>query len=112
MSEIIYSWELLPNAVSDYFSPGVIWTRLPLGKDSDELISNFFFQAYQEYMQLYLYFVDNAEKISRSRATLLSEGQKKYLNYRAEKDPARNMFVRFYGKDWANEYIHNVLFPL
>ena len=47
---------------------------------------------------------------SSSRAEYLLEGQRRYLNYRAEKDPARSMLTRFYGKEWTESYIHNILF--
>ena len=36
----------------------------------------------------------------------------RYLRYRAEKDPARGMFKRFYGEEWTEEYIHGFLFDL
>ena len=38
--------------------------------------------------------------------------QRRYLNYRAEKDPARGMFNRLYGSEWTEEYIHGFLFDL
>jgi len=31
----------------------------------------------------------------------LKEGQLRYLDYRAEKDPARGMLTRFYGEEWT-----------
>ena len=40
------------------------------------------------------------------------QAQKRYLNYRAEKDPARGMFTRLYGEEWTEEYIHGFLFDL
>ena len=40
------------------------------------------------------------------------DGQKSYLNYRSKKDPARGMLTRYYGKDWTEKYIHNVLFKI
>ena len=59
---------------------------------------------------LYLELVDEAVQVSSSRAEYLLEGQRRYLNYRAEKDPARSMLTRFYGKEWTESYIHNILF--
>jgi phycoerythrobilin:ferredoxin oxidoreductase len=42
----------------------------------------------------------------------LLAGQKRYTRYRAEKDPARGMLSRFYGSEWTEAYIHDVLFDL
>jgi phycoerythrobilin:ferredoxin oxidoreductase len=42
----------------------------------------------------------------------MSKAQLRYLRYRAEKDPARRMFKRFYGQEWTEEYIHGFLFDL
>ena len=42
----------------------------------------------------------------------IKESQIAYLRYRAEKDPARGMFTRFYGEKWTEEYIHGWLFDL
>ncbi|MDE5090798.1 MAG: phycoerythrobilin:ferredoxin oxidoreductase, partial [Trichodesmium sp. St18_bin3_1_1] len=49
----------------------------------------------------------NPEKLAA-----IKEAQLRYLRYRAEKDPARGMFARFYGHEWTEEYIHGFLFDL
>ena len=52
---------------------------------------------------------------SQSRTSALADieqAQLRYLRYRAEKDPARGMFTRFYGTEWTEEYIHGFLFDL
>ena len=39
-------------------------------------------------------------------------GQKQYMRYRAEKDPARGMLRGFFGNEWTESYINNILFDL
>ena len=100
----------LPTEAKPYFSPGFLWTRLPLGAKGDQIISQIIKPAFIEYMSLFLEFISSASEVSSERALLILSGQKSYLNYRAEKDPARGMLNRFYGKKWTEEYINNILF--
>ena len=71
------------------------------------------FAAFKDYLEAYLKFVDEAEEITdtESLAKIL-QAQRNYIGYRAEKDPARGMFKRFYGEEWTEEYIHGFLFDL
>lgn len=71
------------------------------------------FAAFQEYLQAYLDWVEQAEPITDpTQLAAIEAAQLRYLRYRAEKDPARGMFTRFYGPDWTEEYIHGFLFDL
>ena len=95
-----------------------VWYRarmviLPtLGKEGDELIDRVVNQAFRDYLSLYLELVEEAEPVEQARSTQLLAGQKRYTSYRAEKDPARGMLTRFYGSEWTEAYIHDVLFDL
>ncbi len=71
------------------------------------------FAAFQDYLRIYLDFVEQAEPIyDPHELTAIEQAQLRYLRYRAEKDPARGMFTRFYGPEWTEEYIHGFLFDL
>jgi len=102
----------IPEEAQPYFSPAFLWTRLPLGEEGNRLIETVIRSAYQEYLELYLNLVDEAKPVSDARAASLLAGQHRYTTYRAEKDPARGMLTRFYGADWTESYIHDVLFDL
>lgn len=102
----------IPSEAEPYFSPAFLWARLPLGAASDELISTIVFQAFVDYLDLYLQLVQEAIPVSDDRSELLLNGQRRYTRYRAEKDPARGMLGRFHGTDWTEAYIHEVLFDL
>jgi phycoerythrobilin:ferredoxin oxidoreductase len=98
-----------PEDARPFFSPAFLWTR----PQQNEVVETQVFDAFKAYLQAYLDFVDQAEPITD--AALLKEieqAQLRYLRYRAEKDPARGMFNRFYGSEWTEEYIHGFLFDL
>ncbi len=98
-----------PDEAQQFFSPAFLWTR----PKEDQVVETTVFDAFKAYLSVYLDLVESAQPISDS--TGLAEvlaAQKRYLNYRAEKDPARGMFNRLYGSEWTEEYIHGFLFDL
>jgi phycoerythrobilin:ferredoxin oxidoreductase len=102
----------IPSEAEPYFSPGFLWTRLPLGQEGDELIRSAVFPAFMAYLNLYLQLVEEATPVEEDRRQELLAGQHRYVAYRAEKDPARGMLSRFHGAEWTEAYIHGVLFDL
>ncbi|OUC15317.1 MAG: phycoerythrobilin:ferredoxin oxidoreductase [Alkalinema sp. CACIAM 70d] len=98
-----------PDEAKPFFSPVFLWTR----PQFTEVVENQVFQAFQDYLNAYLDFVDRAEPVTDPQALqAIEQSQLRYLRYRAEKDPARGMFRRFYGEAWTEEYIHGFLFDL
>lgn len=102
----------IPEEAEPYFSPGFLWTRIPLGAEGDALIESAVKPAFRDYLHLYLELVEAAKPVSTARSQALLQGQKRYTAYRAEKDPARGMLSRFHGSEWTEAYIHGVLFDL
>ena len=98
-----------PEEARQFFSPAFLWTRL----QDNEVVASTVLAAFRDYLDAYLNFVEAAEPVTdSSRLQQILEAQKRYLNYRAEKDPARGMFTRLYGTEWTEEYIHGFLFDL
>lgn len=98
-----------PEEAREFFSPAFLWTR----PQETTLVETQVFQAFIEYLEAYIDFVISAEAIANPQTLAeIEQRQLKYLRYRAEKDPARGMFQRFYGKEWTEEYIHGFLFDL
>ncbi|MGI0484117.1 phycoerythrobilin:ferredoxin oxidoreductase [Pantanalinema rosaneae CENA516] len=98
-----------PAEARPFFSPAFLWTR----PEQTEAVTTHVFAAFQDYLQAYLQFVAQAEPITAPQALQeIEQAQLRYLRYRAEKDPARGMFTRFYGAEWTEEYIHGFLFDL
>ena len=102
----------IPSEARQYFSPAFLWSRIPLGDEGDTLISHIMKPAFDEYMDFFLDLVRDAKMISKERSLQLLNGQKKYMRYRAEKDPARGMLRGFFGNEWTESYINNILFDL
>ena len=102
----------IPEEAQPFFSPGFLWTRLPLGDEGEQLIESVVRPAFNDYLSLYLELASEAQPVSTTRREDLLAGQKRYTEYRAEKDPARGMLTRFYGSEWTEDYIHKVLFDL
>lgn len=98
-----------PEEAQPFFSPAFLWTR----PTETEAVQTHVLEAFKAYLKAYLEFVEQAEPISDSTALQdIEQAQLRYLRYRAEKDPARGMFTRFYGPEWTEEYIHGFLFDL
>lgn len=98
-----------PAEAQPFFSPAFLWTR----PTQTEVVETHVFDAFKAYLQAYLNFVEQAEPVtSPTKLKAIEQAQLSYLRYRAEKDPARGMFTRFYGPEWTEEYIHGFLFDL
>lgn len=98
-----------PDEAQPFFSPAFLWTR----PKETSVVKTHVFAAFQDYLRIYLDFVEQAEPIhDPHELAAIEQAQLRYLRYRAEKDPARGMFTRFYGPEWTEEYIHGFLFDL
>jgi phycoerythrobilin:ferredoxin oxidoreductase len=98
-----------PEEAQQFFSPAFLWTR----PQENEVVTTTVFGAFKDYLNTYLDLVESAQPITDGKKLQnILEAQKRYLNYRAEKDPARGMFTRLYGSEWTEEYIHGFLFDL
>jgi phycoerythrobilin:ferredoxin oxidoreductase len=98
-----------PEEAQPFFSPAFLWTR----PKATEVVETQVFQAFKDYLRIYLDFVEQAAPVTDpERLQAIADSHLRYLRYRAEKDPARGMFRRFYGEEWTEEYIHGFLFDL
>jgi phycoerythrobilin:ferredoxin oxidoreductase len=98
-----------PEDAKTFFSPAFLWTRL----QSTESVQTHVFDAFKDYLNAYLGYVEQAQPVTdEARLLDIQSSQLNYIRYRAEKDPARGMFRRLYGEEWTEEYIHGFLFDL
>ena len=98
-----------PEEAQKYFSPAFLWTR----PAKTEVVENTVFEAFTDYLNAYINFVQQATEITDPETLkAIFQAQKSYADYRAEKDPARGMLTRLYGAEWTEEYIHGFLFDL
>ncbi|MDJ1176183.1 phycoerythrobilin:ferredoxin oxidoreductase [Roseofilum capinflatum] len=98
-----------PEEAQPFFSPAFLWTR----PQKTEVVQERVFAAFQDYLCAYVKLVQAAQPVEEPEELLqIKQAQLRYIRYRAEKDPARGMFTRFYGPEWTEEYIHGFLFDL
>ena len=102
--------EKMSEEVAKFFSPGLIWSRLPRQQDSDNLIENQLYDSFKEYLNLYLKTLFESEEVGQGLQQELINGQNDYLNYRRDNDPARPMLSSLFGKDFTESLINKVLF--
>ena len=95
---------------SKFFSPGLILMKLPKQKDSDCLISNQLFDVFTEYLNLYFDVLYQTAKVNEDLKSEIINGQKCYLKFRKEKDPARPMLNTLFGSDFTETLLSDVLF--
>ncbi len=102
--------EPMSSEVSNFFSPGLIWSKLPKNDTSEKLIANDLFLTFKKYLNLYLKILFNSEFVDKNLQLEIIKGQRNYLEYRKNKDPARPMLKSLFGKDFSERLINNVLF--
>ena len=100
----------MPSEVDKFFSPGVIWSKLPKNSQSENLISGPLYKSFTEYLNLYLEVLFESKKVESDLQVEIQKGQDSYLNFRKAKDPARPMLTNLFGKTFTEELINNVLF--
>ena len=93
-----------------FFSPGVICMKLQKNKDSDYLISSQLFDVFKDYLNLYFDILYKAETVNSELKLEVIQGQKFYLNFRKNKDPARPMLHALFGSDFAESLLDDFLF--
>ena len=102
--------EKMSADVARFFSPGLIWSKLPKEEKSDALISKQLYKSFTEYLTIYLEILFRSEEVDQNLQGKLRNGQNKYLQYRRDKDPARPMLSSLFGKDFTECLINKVLF--
>jgi len=92
--------ERMSADVAKFFSPGVIWSKLPKEKRSDFLIANQLYTSFKEYLTLYLEILFESKEANMDLQKELINGQNNYLNFRRDNDPARPMLSSLFGKEF------------
>jgi len=102
----------MSEQISQFFSPGVIWSKLPKEEISENLINNNLYPTFQKYLNLYLNTLFKAEEVDLEMQKEIINGQINYLEYRKSKDPARPMLKILFGDAFTESLINNLLFKI
>ena len=95
---------------SQFFSPALIWMKLPKQTESDYLISNQLFDVFKEYLNLYFDVLYKTKKVDEKLKSEIIKGQNFYLQFRKDKDPARPMLNTLFGSDFTETLLSDILF--
>tara|TARA_Y100000589_G_scaffold174132_1_gene165241 strand:- start:128 stop:889 length:762 start_codon:yes stop_codon:yes gene_type:complete len=102
----------MSEQIAEFFSPGVIWSKLPKEEISENLISNNLYPTFQKYLDLYLNILFQEKEVDLEVKKKLIIGQSNYLKYRKAKDPARPMLKVLFGETFTESLINNLLFKI
>ena len=73
----------IPLEARQYFSPAFLWSRIPLGSEGDQLISEIIKPAFDDYLDFFLDLISHSKRVSLERSSKVLNGQKNYMRYRA-----------------------------
>jgi len=102
--------EKMSADVAQFFSPGVIWSKLAKEEKSDFLIANQLYTSFKEYFNLYMEILFESQEANIDKQKELMNGQKNYLKFRRDNDPARPMLSSLFGREFTESLIKEVLF--
>ena len=69
------------------------------------------FKGVMEYFNLFASYVKNATPLKdEKRKAEIAEGRKKIVGLFTENDPGYGPMKKYFGKEWADYYFHNILF--
>ena len=102
--------EKFSNDLSKFFSPGLIWSKLPRKESSEIIISTQLLSTFKSYLDLYLEILFKSNEVDLELEKEIINGQNDYLHFRKEKDPARPMLKNLFGDEFCESLIENILF--
>lgn len=88
-----------------YFSPWLLFARGSV-VDLKDSLQNAFELLLSAYWELH-----DAEQPDPCQREEVEALQSDYAHYSAQKDPAHGLFASYFGKSWADRFLHEFLFP-
>lgn len=79
--------------------------------DAHNMIFKEFMPAWQQYVQQHVQLIKSLPRRPSQIPTTLQK-HAAYDTYAAMRDPAHGLLAANFGKDFANQYVYDVLFPL
>ena len=104
--------EEFSSQLSSFFSPGLIWSKLPKEDSSNFLISTQLFSSFKSYLDLYLEVLFQGNPVQEDLEKEIITGQNAYLQFRKDNDPARPMLRSLFGDEFCESLINNFLFTI
>merc|ERR1712113_508945 len=90
---------------TQHFSKQMLFARF----DDENIVSRDLFPAFQSYVSTHLNLIRSTDRRPED-VEMVMEKIKEYDSYSAERFPAAGLFAAMYGKEWAEDFIHDFLF--
>ena len=90
---------------TQFFSQQMLFSRF----EDESVVDRELFPAFQQYVETHLDLIRSTEP-SADDVDFVSDRQKAYDTYSAERDPATGLFAAMFGGDWAQDFVHDFLF--
>ena len=104
--ELCQDLEMKFYDANQYFSKYLLFA-----KTDAETVKTQVFEAFKDYLQLYVQMIDAAEPLTDpADIQRVIQAQKDYDQYSAERDPASGLFSSYFGHDWSERFLHEFLF--
>ncbi|CAN6485920.1 unnamed protein product [Victoria cruziana] len=104
-AELLPWGEQITSESVRFFSPIVLWTRFSSNQEKHDIL----YSAFRDYFQAWLELLDRATA-DASHVLVNREAQHKYLTWRTEKDPGRQILQKLIGESLAEELVRDFLF--
>jgi 15,16-dihydrobiliverdin:ferredoxin oxidoreductase len=92
---------------TQHFSEQMLFARF----DDEDIVSRDLFPAFKSYVKTHFNLIRSTERKPEDVDMVLSK-IKAYDTYSAERDPATGLFAAMYGKEWAEDFVHDFLFSM
>mmetsp|Transcript_28648 Transcript_28648/g.61444 ORF Transcript_28648/g.61444 Transcript_28648/m.61444 type:complete len:395 (-) Transcript_28648:165-1349(-) len=92
---------------TQHFSEQMLFARF----DDENVISRDLFPAFKGYVETHLDLIRSTEAQPEEKEMVLAK-TKAYDTYSADRDPATGLFAAMYGKEWAEDFVHDFLFSM
>lgn len=92
---------------TQFFSQQMLFSRF----EDEQVVDKELFPAFKQYVQTHLDLVRSTDRKPEEVNEVLDR-QQAYDTYSAERDPATGLFAAMFGKDWAEDFVHDFLFSM
>jgi len=92
---------------TQHFSQQMLFARF----DDEKIVDRDLFPAFKGYVKTHLDLIRNTKAQPEQKEMVVAK-TKAYDTYSADRDPATGLFAAMYGKEWAEDFVHDFLFSM
>jgi 15,16-dihydrobiliverdin:ferredoxin oxidoreductase len=96
---------------NQHFSSQMLLARHDEPEQVQQMMQHELPQAFQSFLRTHVNLVKSTTP-QPDRVPEIRQRHRLYDQYSSERDPAHGLLTRFFGKEFADEYVYDILFPL